>query len=238
MEPIPETAEAIEEYGPFVPDGGDALAQIRRVAERVRLVVPECVGMSLAMLQDGVTLTFVATDEEIAALDGVQYVSDGPCVRAVEEDGVRQYDASDIMEEESWRLFAGATAAAGIASTLTLPVLEDGEVVGSVNLYASTSDAFTGRHELVAAAVGGWAPGAVSNADLGFATRRAAEQAPQKLREETRIQVAVGIIVASEGVDVETARQRLRQAATRAGVTELAIAAQIIGRLSLPEEPA
>jgi GAF domain-containing protein len=237
VEPIPETVEAIDEFGPFRSGGEDGLAQIKAMADRVRRLVPECVGLSLAMLKEGVTLTLVATDEEIAALDGVQYVADGPCVAAVEVDRAVEYRATDPLDEESWRLFAQVTAAAGIASTLTLPVLEDGRAVGSVNLYASAPQAFTGRAEAVAAVVGAWAPGAVANADLGFSTRFAAQEAPQVLRDDMRLQVALGIIAASEGVDIETARERLREAAERAGVGESALAKQVIGRLSLPEDP-
>jgi GAF domain-containing protein len=236
VEPIPETADAIEEFGPFMPGDGDGLSEIKAMADRVRRVVPECVGMSLAMISSGVTLTLVATDEEIAALDGVQYATDGPCVRGVDVERVVEYRASDVLDEDTWRIFAEATAAVGIASTLTLPVLEGDEVIGSVNLYASAAEAFSGREEAVAAVVGGWAPAAVKNADLGFATRRTAQEAPAFLRDDMRIQIAVGIIVASEGGDPETARERLRQAAERAGVSESAVARRIIGRLSLPED--
>jgi GAF domain-containing protein len=236
VEPIPETAEAVEEYGPFMAGGEDALAHLRSVAGRVRQSVPECVGMSLATLKDGVTLTLVATDEEIAALDGVQYLSGGPCVSAVEEDRYVEYHATDVLDEDSWHLFARATAASGIASTLTLPIVADDRAVGSVNLYAATPHAFTGRQEVVAAIVGGWAPGAVANADLGFSTRQTAEQAPRILLDDMRIQVAVGIIVASEGIDVETARARLRQAAERAGVSETVLARKVIADVTLPED--
>jgi hypothetical protein len=39
-------------------------------------------------------------------------------------------------------LFAQGAAAAGVGSTLTLPVLVHGAVGGTVNLYAATPDAF------------------------------------------------------------------------------------------------
>jgi GAF domain-containing protein len=237
MEPIPETAEAIEEYGPFMAGGKDVLLHLTEVAARVRVLVPTCVGMSLAVVKDGVTLTLVATEEDIAALDGVQYASDGPCVRAADDDRVVEFRSDDALDEASWRLFAQATSAAGIASTLSLPIVEGAEVVGSVNLYASAPDAFAGHHEAVAAILGAWAPGAVTNADLEFSTRRTAEQAPGILRDEMRIQVAVGIIVASDGVDTDTARARLRDAAERAGVSESALARKLIGGLGDPDVP-
>jgi GAF domain-containing protein len=236
VDPIPETAEAIEEYGPFMSEGEDALIRLKAMAARVRSLVPECVGMSLATLADGVTLTLVATDAEIAALDGVQYVSDGPCVSAVDEDRTVEYRSTDPLDERSWQLFAQVTSASGIASTLTLPIMEDDQARGSVNLYATRPDAFTGQHQAVATIVGGWAPGAVINADLGFTTRRTAEQAPRILDDDMRIHVAVGIIIATDDVDAETARARLRQAAGRAGVSEAALARKIIESLGSPED--
>ena len=107
-----------------------------------------------------------------------------------------------------------------MASTLTLPILGDDRVVGSVNLYASTADAFEGQHQAIADGFGAWAPGAVSNADLSFTTRRSAEQAPLHLRHDIDIHAASAIIAAQEATDPGHARARLRDAAQRAGITE------------------
>jgi GAF domain-containing protein len=229
MDPIPETSEAIEEFGPFV-DGEDLLGRLRRMGERVRAVVPSCVGLSLGLREHGVTFTVVASEETIAALDGLQYLDDGPCVAAVREERVIQFPDEQVLGEEAWHLFSRGTAAAAVASTLTLPIVREDEVVGSVNMYAAAEDAFDGKHDAVAAVVGGWAPGAVANADLSFSTRRAAQEAPRLLYEEMRIQVALGILVASLGITVEAARDRLRDAATRAGITETAMAKAVIAQ--------
>ena len=99
---------------------------------------------------------------------------------------------------------------------------------GGVNLYASSPDAFTGRHERVADLFGAWAAGAVSNADLSFATRAEAARAPQRLQEQDSINQAVGIVMASSRVDSDTARGRLREAADRAGVPELQVALAVL----------
>ena len=62
----------------------------------------------------------------------------------------------------------------GHGSTLSLPILDDDQVVAGVNLYASTDDAFDGKHVEVARVCRAWAPGAVTNADLAFRTREEA----------------------------------------------------------------
>jgi len=219
VEPIPETSEAIDEFGPFT-TGSDLLERLREMSDLVTEIVPECVGLSIAYREHGVTFTLVASDETIAALDGFQYVDDGPCVAAVREDrGPVEFSAEDPLAEERWHLFSRACAAAGIASTLTLPIMADHTAVGSVNLYAAAPHAFTGKHTPLAHVLGAWAPGAVANADLSFDTRRTAQQAPQLLYEETRLQVALGILAALLDVSVDAATARLQDAAERAGVS-------------------
>lgn len=228
MEPIPETTRAIEQFGPFVVENEDLLVELLAKGEQVRELVPQCVGVSLASNEDEITFTVVATDSEVALLDAVQYLADGPCVQAVREQKVLGFEHEELLDERGWRLFAYATAAASVASTLSLPILEGARVIGSVNLYAATPDAFDGHHEAVARVFDAWAPGAVTNADLSFSTRAVAEAAPGLLREELDLTVATGLIAGREGVDIDVARQRLRDAALRAGVTEQQLAQTVI----------
>lgn len=227
MEPIPETTEVDDEFGPFSDD--DLLHQLRERSDRVKAIVPDCVGMTLASRVHDVTLTLVATSAEIAVLDAVQYLSGGPCVDALEADRVMTYPAGDdVLDERHWHDFARATSAASVASTLTLPVITDGVVTGTINLYAAAAHAFDGFHEDIARIFDAWAPGAVTNADLTFSSRREAEEAPRRLREDLTITVAVGILAAKTPRDLDEARGLLRDAALRAGVREADLAASII----------
>lgn len=226
MEPIPESVEAVDEFGPFA---DDLLERLRDSSDRVRALVPDCVGITLASRAQEVILTLVATSDEIAVLDAVQYLSGGPCVDALESDRVMTYPAGDdVLDERHWHDFARASAATGVFSTLTLPILTDGAVTGTVNLYAASEHAFDGAHEDIARIFGGWAPGAVTNADLTFSTRKAAEQTPGRLRDDLNINVALGILSEGHSGDLEETRGLLRDAALRAGLTEAELAAGII----------
>lgn len=226
MEPIPESSAACDEFGPFA--DVDLLQQLSSRSDRVRAIVPDCVGLSLASCEHGVTLTLVATAREIALLDAVQYMSGGPCVDAVRAERVVTFAHGDGLDEEAWQHFARATAASGVASTLTLPILAGGAVVGSINLYAASTDAFAGHHEAIARIFDAWAPGAVTNADLSFSTRAVAEQAPRKLQQDLDVQVAVGILAAARGIGLEEALEELHDAARRAGVSKPDLAASLI----------
>lgn len=227
MKPIPETVEAVDVLGEVV-RGVDLLTALQSMAERVQHVVPDCVGLSIAWTDEGVTFTLVASDEEIAVLDAIQYLAGGPCVDAVEEDHGIHATREDLLDEQNWRIFARATAAVGVRSTITFPLSSHNVIVGSANLYGASDHAFQGHEEELALIVGGWAPGVVHNADLSFTTRRTAQGAPQRLRTDARIDRAIGYLAARLGLDAEAAYRRMQAAALRAGISMIQLAEALL----------
>jgi GAF domain-containing protein len=195
-------------------------------------VIPELVGLSLGLVEDGLTLTLVASVEQLAALDAVQYLDGGPCVAAVDRAEPVDVNIGDLLDEDRWRLYARVSGAVGVASSLSLPVMDGDRVVGGVNLYASTEDAFTGLHDRVAEDVGSDAELAAAKADLSFSTAKLAMEAPARIRASGDINIALGIIAESQDVTISIARERLRNAAPPAGITE-AQAARAIKHISV-----
>ena len=225
MEFLPDTQAALDEYLSLTdPDLAETLAAMGSSATRI---VPDCVGLSLCLYAEDLTFTLVASSLVLAELDAMQYLDGGPCVDTVEENRGREESVRDMLDEDRWQLFARASAAAGVASTLSLPLLADGRVMGGINLYASSAQAFVGHHQELADALGASAVGAVTNADLGFHSRERAARAPGQLHDQRIIEVAVGILAAREQLDIETARSHLLDAAARAGIT-VSQAAQVV----------
>lgn len=231
MEPLPETRQALDELAAY--DGNDLAGTLHAMGLRAKEIVPECVGLSLTMVEDGLTFTLVATDHETAVLDAVQYLDGGPCIDALETEEILEVRDMDPLSEERWSMYARASSDSGVASSLSLPLLDNGRVIGGVNLYASTPEAFHGRHPELAEALCASAAGAVADADLEFHTRMQATEAPRRIEELQHIDVAVGILAASQRVSTETARELLRQAALRAGISEFQ-AAQAVRHLQEP----
>lgn len=232
MEPIPETDATLEELERYEPRT-DLREQLIDVAERVRALVPECVGLSVGVIELGVTFTLVASDVDWATLDAVQYIDGGPSDETVNSDEDTLFAVDDATDEAQWAMYARASAAAGIASSLSMPIRDVDRVVGGVNLYATSPDAFAGHQKQLAAIVGAWAPGAVANADLSFTTRDEAAQGLSRLEDRDNIELAVGVIASSHGVDIDTARHRLGQAATRAGISEVQVALTVLALLDV-----
>jgi hypothetical protein len=228
MEPMPETRETLRRLSL---DTDVNLETLAHQAERVLEIVPDCVGISITYLQEGLTFTLVAEPEQIAVLDAIQYLHGGPCVDAATSGKTVDVRSVDPLDESAWQRYARVGAARGVASSLSLPIRENGDeglVVGSVNLYGASGNAFTGHHGQLAALFGAWAPGAVSNADLSFSTRLAAAASPARAKERSLLDEAAGILAESEHVDVGSAELRLREAAARAGLTEVQIAQAVL----------
>lgn len=226
LEPLPETQEAIDEYLEWSePDVGQVLADL---ATQVLDVVPDTVALSLTLIRDELTFTLAARNLATAAVDAMQYLDQGPCEAALETGDVVAISVDDLLDEQHWMLFAQAAAAVGIRSTLSLPLRQQGRVIGGINLYASTSQAFAGRHDAVAALVGARAEEAVRNADLSFSSRRRAVDAPRRLRELNQIDTALGILMARFDETEDRARQRLTRAAAQGGMTAASLARALV----------
>ena len=209
MELLPQSREALDEYvTPTVDDVETLLRVIEGWAVRS---VPECVALSVTLLDDDLTFTLV---DHGAARTGAS--ADGHTDRYHAE----KPDEGYALDEGGWADMARERAFSGIASTVCLPVVEHGRAVLNIDLYASTAHAFQGRIEGLVEALGAWQAGAVTNADLGFDSLRRAEEAPERLREQRLVDVAVGLLAARTGVTTEHAAAVLHHAAERAGITE------------------
>ncbi|WP_137293897.1 GAF domain-containing protein [Nocardioides dongxiaopingii] len=220
MEPTPGTIRADDAFGPFLLHGKDLLARLQELGGRVQLVVPACTGLSVSLTDPVVTFTLASTDTDVALLDGVQYAAGGPCVHAVEVDETVHFDvAENVLDEGRWHHFARAAASRGVASTLSLPMLDGTRVVGVFNLYASTPDAFATTAAEVSSILGTWLEGAVLNADLTWSTREAAARAEATLGGATRLAVAATLLAGDLDIPVAAGSERLLDAALRAGVS-------------------
>ncbi len=228
LEPLPETGRALASLAGLV--GGPFGDELVGRAEQVEQVVPHLVGLSVAAVREGLTFTLAATQEHIALLDAVQYIFGGPCVDAALEGSTVHGGDNDegLLNEQRWAQFARASAARGVMSTLSLPVQDEGRVVGSVNLYAATPNAFRGKERRVASIMGAWAPGAVHNADLSFSTREAARLTPQKLEDLSVLDQAAGVVMAAQDVDEASAREIIAAAARQAGRDQLSVAREVL----------
>ena len=203
---------------------------LEQAAAALGVRVPGLVGFSISLVRESLTFTFLASARPVAELDAMQYLDGGPCEEAVRDGNLVAVDHADLLDEGRWQLFARASEFHGVASTLSLPIIEGDDVIGGVNVYGDGPHTFDGRHEELARLFGAWAPGAVTNADLSFSSRLEAARSVDRLDEMSVVDLAVGMLVAAHGIPPEQARDSLEQAAARAGVTLLQAAKLVVLR--------
>jgi serine phosphatase RsbU (regulator of sigma subunit) len=125
----------------------------RALADVARLAwdgVPGCDGASVSLIHDGRPSTVAATHDRIRAMDAAQYDrGHGPCVSAMADQEpvtVEDYEG----EGRRWPGVADQALAAGIRSSLSLPLLQGRETTGGLNLYGSAPAAFTVQSQVAA----------------------------------------------------------------------------------------
>ena len=214
MELLPESREALDEY--VTPSVDDVEGLLRVIEGWALRAVPDCVALSVTLLDEDLTFTLVddvgSVGERVPPTASGAAADDEALVPVVEADG--------SLDERGWAELARERAFAGIESTVCLPVVQHGRAVLNIDLYASTAHAFRGRIDDLVEALGAWQAGAVTNADLGFESLKRAAAAPERLREQRLVDVAVGLVAARVGVTTDDALALLRVAADRAGTSE------------------
>lgn len=211
MELLPESREALDEF--VTPTLDDVEALLRVIEGWAVRAVPECVALSVTLLEEDLTFTLV----DDATASGARRTTEAA---STPTDTAEAAEDTYALDERGWAEMARERAFSGIESTVCLPVVEHGRAVLNIDLYASTAHAFRDRIDGLVEALGAWQAGAVTNADLGFDTLRRAEAAPEQLREQRLVDVAVGLVAARAGVTTDDALALLRQGATAAGISE------------------
>lgn len=211
MKLLPQSREALDEY---VAESVDDVEGLLRVIEgwAVR-AVPDCVALSVTLLDEDLTFTLVDDATASGARTSAESETTPTAAGGSAEDAY-------ALDERGWAEMARERAFSGIESTVCLPVVEHGRAVLNIDLYASTAHAFRDRIDGLVEALGAWQAGAVTNADLGFDTLRRAEAAPERLREQRLVDVAVGLVAARAGVTTDDALALIRRGATEAGISE------------------
>lgn len=224
MEPIPETHEVLTALSMM--GDRDLLQPLQRQAERVVELVPSCVGLSVSMLEEGLTFTWMATQDRVRVLDAAQFLADGPCEVAAYQG--EEVEIPDLLDERQWQLLALASAAQGVRSSLSMPLRGPNGLLGSLNLYGSEPRTFSGHERHLAQMFGADVEAAVANADLSMMSRRRAESSLSVLQQRDIIDLATGILADRDGIPLAEARRKLYDAAARAEAPVEAIADLVV----------
>jgi signal transduction histidine kinase/CheY-like chemotaxis protein len=137
--------------------------------------IPGADGAGLTLFRDDRPQTAVATAPFVTEADTLQYdIGEGPCITATGEGRTVRSDC--LQRDKAFPRFGPQIAALGLNSMLSLPLLADGIVLGSINLYAHAENAFDERAEALGDLFAVPAAVAIQNAQALFEAQQLAAQ--------------------------------------------------------------
>jgi GAF domain-containing protein len=191
----------------LIPDG-TLDATLQRVAELAVAEVDDCDLAGITLMRDGKPQTAVFTDVTSPHIDAAQYESgSGPCLDAFRLDQV--FRIEDTASDQRWPEFAAAAHAAGVGSTLSMPLEVGGSALGALNLYSRSVGAF--EDEGLALVFAAQAAVVLANSQAYWAAHHLATQLQVAMDSRAPIEQAKGVLMTIHGCDADTAFEILRQ---------------------------
>ena len=173
--------------------------------------------------------TWAATAEFVHDIDTVQYdeLHEGPCITCMQSR--RVIVSGSLGSDDRWPHFGGRVARMAVHSALSLPLVVGDEVIGAINAYAHSRDAF-GEHavqlgDAVRRAGGGVG---VQRATARPARRSGRQQLQRALGSRAVIDQAIGIIRSRSGASAEQAFDRLTRLSQAENVKLVVVAERLV----------
>jgi GAF domain-containing protein len=212
-------------------------ALLTKVVDLAAQAVTPVAACGITVRRDGQPFSAATSNDLAAQVDEVQYGTDeGPCLDALRTGTVIQVD--DLSREQRWDRYRPRAVAYGVVSSLSLPLIVDGESLGALNLYSDAPTAFAGSPRTQAEAFAGQCVAALT---IGLRQVRQAEaqrQLAEAMVSSSVIDQAIGILMAQQRCNASTAFDLLRQASQNRNRKLREIAADIITKVSgQPPQP-
>ena len=152
-----------------------------------------------------------ALDERSSHLERVQENGQaGPCVDALRSG--KAVAVADLEEaEHGWGAYGQAAREAGIAAVTGIPMLLNGEKIGTLNVYSNARRDWSEDDLDAARVLADIATSYIINASKLAKQRRINEQLQEALASRIVIEQAKGVLAAERGISIDEAFQRLRR---------------------------
>jgi GAF domain-containing protein len=165
----------------------------------------------------------------VAKVDAIQYelLDEGPCITAAAER--RPLRTGNVTADPRWPRFGPRAGRLGVHSVLSLPMLmPDGTVVGAINAYSRSRDAFDDHAIEVGQLFAAPAGLAVHNAQVLAQAQTRAAQLQAALGSRAIVDQAIGIIRSRSGATADEAFARLREVSQAENVKLTVVAERMV----------
>ncbi len=207
--------EGVAGLGVALLDDDELHAVLQRLTLLARHTVGNSQSTSITVVEDDRYRTSNCTGPDALAIDEAQYQDDdGPCLEAMRSR--RQLEVAVEDTRDRWPRFGEEARQAGIARTLSTPLLRDPEnVVGALNIYTGDDGGFQPAGRQTAELIGGVAAILVSRSVALHDSTRLNDQLRQAVATREVIGAAKGILMETQGCNRDEAFDILRRASQR-----------------------
>jgi GAF domain-containing protein len=188
------------------------------------------VGVSLVDPRHATTVvqTWAATSMLVQEIDTAQYdeLKEGPCITCMETQ--RPTVSGSLGSDSRWPHFGGRAARMRVHSLLALPLIVGERVIGSINAYAKSRDAFAEHAVKLGSQFARPAAISVHNAQLLAHAQERTVRLQRALDSRSVIDQAIGIVRSRAGGSADEAFERLAQISQSENVKLTAVAERLV----------
>ena len=164
------------------------------IARLTKQTIPGAAEVSVTFVERDRAKTVASTGQLATALDERQYDRGyGPCLDSIE--GGEPIVINDMNSDHRWRDWAAEAVAAGAASSLSIPVPVQREVMAALNIYSTHQNAFDDDAVELAKTFSSYAAVALANMHLYQAQGQMAEHLQTAMESRAFIEQAKGILM-------------------------------------------
>ena len=231
---VPESAvasSAVAELQQLLLATEDITGFLDQLATLTVKALPGEVSCGITLRRDHGAFTVASSDSRASQVDEIQYGHDeGPCLRSLATGEVVVVD--DLAEDDRWGGYRMPALGHGVRSSLSLPLRTDNEVIGALNIYATTPRAFGPAEQHVARRFADEASRALVLAVRLAEHSEMSAHLQAALASRAVIDQAVGIIMGQNRCTVDEAFDVLRAISQNRNVKLRYIAADIVTAVS------
>ena len=202
-------------------------AALKLVVVMAHAVMESADGVSITLPRDGRLRTVAASNDVVLQMDHDQYdTGQGPCLDAAHHG--QSFTSRSLDTERRWSEFVPRARARGIASIMSIPLMQASTPLGALNVYSRAPDALAAHEH-------DWAvqfAAEASNVLIAAVTTATADTVTTDISDalEARetIALAQGILMARRHLRPDAAHRHLIDISRRTSKTVLAVSQRII----------
>ncbi|MDQ0691202.1 GAF domain-containing protein [Arthrobacter sp. W4I7] len=186
---------------------------------------------SITLIRHKKPVTVASSERGAVRLDETQYsAGEGPCLTAIREQA--PIHVPDLVREHRWPAYTAAAVVEGVGSSLSVPLILEGEAEAGLNMYSTRSHGFSGED---IGRVESYAYHASKALRLAVRISQLAEAKTHlaaAMESRTVIDLAAGAIMAQNRCSQESAMKILKIASQTRNAKLRDVAASVVASLS------